>query len=236
MIFISNGMPKSASSFSFLLCNEVASIRTPRHLFKRSLPEHLQPMYVHDITEILDELVEAVPQQQVYVLKTHTPFNEKIRQHLENGTAMASYSYRDPYDIVMALFDAGKSEREKPDPAERREAFASIFTIEDALKHIPGNIKNARAWLEQVDKLPGVSKVPFETLRKYPSWVVEEYARLFGVRLNADAVVNKFLSNKKLIWEYNKGQSGRGHSEIQIADDHPVKKLMDEFNTDYPQP
>ncbi len=236
MIFISNGIPKSASSFSFLLCNEVAHVKAPRQLICRALPKELQPVYFKDINDHIDELVARVPQDRVYVIKTHSNLNNKIRQYIEDGKVLASFAYRDPYDTVMSLVDAGKREREITDPAKRRPGFVNILTIEDALGRIPNMLKNGRTWLEQVDNLPGLVRTPYETLKKFPEWVVEDYARMIGVKVNARAIVNKFLDNKQLIWEYNKGISGRGRSKLQLADNDPVKILMDEFNADFPQP
>ena len=236
MIFISNGIPKSASSFAFLLCNEVASVKAPRQLISRALPELLRPMYFQNITEHLDELVSRVPQDRVYVLKTHTRFNEKIKRFIEDGKVLASFAYRDPYDTVMSLLDAGKRERKISDPAKRRESFASIVSIEDALERIPKMLEGGRTWLEQVDSLQGLIRTPYETLKNYPESVVEDYARLIGVKVNPGAIVNKFINNKQLIWEYNKGVSGRGRSQLDLADNHPVKILMDQFNAQFPQP
>lgn len=236
MIFISNGVPKSATSFSFLLCNEVACTHTPRYPFTYSLPDHLQAMYFDDISSIIDELIERVPREQIYVIKTHTPLNDNIRQHIEKGNALASVTYRDPYDIVTSLLDAGKRERTKGESENKRESFTSIYTVDDALRLIPKALTNGRTWLEQVEALPGLIRTPYETLRKYPHWVVESYAQLLGLRVNTEEIVNKFLNDRENIWEYNKGQSGRGYKEIQINEDHPVKAIMDAFNTDFPQP
>ena len=236
MIFISNGIAKSATSFSFLLCNEVACTKVPRPVISRALPKALQEVYFKDLNDYIDELVARVPQDRMYVIKTHTALSDKIRQYIEDGKALASFTYRDPYDTVMSLVDAGKRERQIADSAKRRPAFTKIHTIEDALERIPGMLEKGRTWLDQVDDLPGLVKTPYESLKKFPEWVVEDYARLIGVKVNANAIVSKFLNNKQLIWEYNKGVSGRGRENLSLSEDHPVKVLMDQFNADFPQP
>lgn len=233
MIFISYGAIKSASSFAFLLANDVAIQSEPRKEIEDLLPPKLQSIFIQEISDCIDELVETVPQDKMYVVKTHQHLDKKLYTHLRMGTVMASISYRDPYDILVSLLDAGKRERAIEDISKRREVFASVFTLDDALAKIPWILSSNRSWLDLVGILPRVIATPFEMLRNHPRSVVAGYARMMDVEVDASRIVNKFLENRELITEYNRGEPGRGHKEIQIPVDHPYRKAMDQFVNQY---
>jgi hypothetical protein len=228
MLYISYGMPKSASSFAFQLAAAVAG-----HLSKQSetinkMPEHLRASYFDDINVQFKELDSLVSRQDILVLKTHGPLGPDVKQKILNGQALASITLRDPYDILVSLLDAGTRERERPE-SEQRPFFSRIFTMEDALTRIPYQLHSASVWMNHVGDSANCLILRFDELTMNPASAVGKFAEHMDVICDHDSIAQSFISDKSKIREFNVGKSGRGHTEIEVPERHPVKSLMDKF-------
>jgi hypothetical protein len=95
MIVLCNGMPRSASTWSFNVC---------RRLFQQLRPQDsLCARYHENIAEVIDPLMGSYDH---LVLKCHS-LDERGRRLCLSGQAVAVYTHRDPYDAicsVMAMF------------------------------------------------------------------------------------------------------------------------------------
>ena len=232
MIVISYGMPKSASSFVYLLTNEIVNTISPRYLLKQRLPKHLQKHYIGDVSNNLDTLIEHIPSDQFYAIKTHQHIDDHIKYLLNENRVIGTITYRDPYDVLVSMLDVGKKERLKIKEEQRKE-FAVFETIEDALAQIPNYIYGCSSWLAEADNFPNILKFSYEIIKNSPVDLVEKIASTLEIKVDSQAIVDKYLHDKSLIWEYNQGESGRGYREITVPKDHPSVKIMDDFKLRY---
>ena len=232
MIVISCGMPKSASSFVYLLTHEIVNTVSPRHLLKHDLPKHLQEHYLGDVSNNLDTLLAHIPSDQFYAIKTHQQIDHHIIKLLHENKVTGTITYRDPYDVLVSMLDVGKKERLKP-KEEQRQEFAVFETIENVLDEIPNYIYGCSSWLAEADNSPNILKFSYEMIKNNPRDVVEKIASSLGIEVDPHKILDKYLQDKSLIWEYNQGKSGRGYREITVPKEHPSVKLMDDFKRQY---
>ena len=238
MLFVCYGMVKSASTFTFQLATRIAQTQSDQEEIRRSLPEHLSKRFIsNNLTSTLEEISNYLPNQSdIYVVKTHSPLDLGTQEMLSKGKIKATVSYRDPYDIVVSLKDAGEIERQK-EVRQQRPYFCDIKSYEDALKKLPNVIQTARTWLDYEDIL----RVPFSSIANQPVVVGALMAKYMGINLDSQEIskiVEYYTSNKKLIFEFNVGIEGRGNKdlnfkELNLSDKERIKKIMDDFISDY---
>jgi hypothetical protein len=227
MLYVCYGMPKSASSFAFTLAKDIAQTKSDQMQLKSLLPEDIQDFFiVSDLGKTLTKISEFIPKEEVYVVKTHNPLDKETKELLLSGKAKALVSYRDPYDIVVSLKDAGERERRKP-KHQQREYFTQITGYQEALEKIPNFLKNARSWLsfQDVDLL----QISFSNISNNPQVIAENIAQYMDISIDLLTLINPYISNKELILEFNKGEKGRGHKEFTLPEGDPIKQEMDRF-------
>lgn len=227
MLFLCYGMPKSASSFAFTLAKDIAQTKSDQMQLKSTLPEDLRDFFiVSGLGKTLTRISDLIPEEEIYVLKTHNPLDKETQELLLSGKIKAIVSYRDPYDIVVSLKEAGDRERQKP-KNRQREYFTQITGYEEALEKIPNFLNNARSWMEfQETKLV---KISFSDISKNPLIIAQNIAQHMGLEVDTSKIANSYVSNKESILEFNKGVEGRGYQELNIPENNSIKKQMDEF-------
>ncbi|MDY6937870.1 MAG: sulfotransferase domain-containing protein [Cyanobacteriota bacterium] len=220
-------MPKSASSFAFTLAKDIAQTKSDQMQLKSTLPEDLRDFFiVSGLGKTLTRISDLIPEEEIYVLKTHNPLDKETQELLLSGKIKAIVSYRDPYDIVVSLKEAGDRERQKP-KNRQREYFTQITGYEEALEKIPNFLNNARSWMEfQETKLV---KISFSDISKNPLIIAQNIAQHMGLEVDTSKIANSYVSNKESILEFNKGVEGRGYQELNIPENNSIKKQMDEF-------
>ena len=225
-------MPKSASTFAFQLAKDIAESHSNQSKLRQLLPQELQCNFQTELDKTIQKIDEVIPDEEIYVIKTHCSLNEEVKALLVKGHAKAMVSYRNPYDIVVSLKDAGERERSKP-VEKQRKYFTQIKTYEDALSKIPGILKIGEFWL----KYPNILKIPFSRIAKDPLTAAQEIADYMGVSTaNLSQIVESYVLNKKSIGEFNIGKEGRGHIEFSLSEDNDIKKKMDKFVMLYLEP
>jgi len=231
MLYICYGMPKSASTFAFQLARDFARTVSSQEELKARMPEDLKHPFLGDMKESLRRVSQCIPQYEIYVVKTHAPMSDRLKPMLTQGDVKAFATFRNPYDIVVSLKDAGETERHK-EKERQREWFTNIKTYEDALQHLPPILNAASDWLQR----PDVLKLSFSAIKNQALSVAKQIAAHMGITdLDVDAFVKKYLSKKELIGEYNVGAEGRGYKEFSLPDHDPVKQQMDQFIRQYMQ-
>lgn len=227
MILICYGMQKSASSFAFQLSKEVANTRYNQWELNQILPEELKPAFVaNNLFETITKLIEYIHDDQIYVIKTHCALSEEVKELIREGSAKATISVRDPYDIVVSLKDTGETERRK-ELSKQREYFTKIMSYDDALKYLPPILKNVSSWLEY--KKSGMLTIPFSRIAEDPIAVTQDIAQLLGVTVDAAGIVEPYTSSKKPILEFNVGKQGRGRELLNLPECNEIKQSMDQF-------
>ncbi len=233
VLFICYGMPKSASSFTYKLATSVACINTDQMKLQNLLPDKLKAQFIaRHLEKTLQDINNYIPNNEdIYVIKTHCPLDRKVQRMLADGTAKAIVSYRDPYDIVVSLKDAGERERNK-ELHLQRQYFSQIQSYEDALDKLPYIIETAETWLNYEGILP----VSFSKVTNQPLAVVKdiaEYLEIIITHQKAVEIVEFYTSNRSLIPEFNVGIEGRGSKEFSLSNENPVKEMMDKFVVKY---
>lgn len=228
-LLICYGLQKSASSFIWKIACDIAGGEKLQQLTSRQLPQFLNDRFLQTVDKRSLAIVELLPPDVTYVLKTHGPVSEAVQALVAAGLAKAVVSVRDPYDLVASLMDVGISERARP-PDEQRIAFTSIHTIQDALAFVIDSIGSCQGWLEfaEANDFPVIH---FEQVKNQPETIATQVADLLGVPIDPAAVVAPFLKNKtENIPEFNVGVSGRGRKLFEGYDNPEVTRVLDGFN------
>ena len=218
-------MPKSASTFAFLLARDIAQSHSDQVKLRQLLPEDLRDPFQDQLGAKIERISDAIPDEKLYVVKTHCLLNEAIKGLLVEGKAKAMVSYRDPYDVVVSIKDAGEAERQKP-MHKQRQWFAQIKSYEDAVEWMPQILKIAESWLEYTDVL----RIPFSKIAREPLNLTNEIANYMCVTTaNVSKIVKPYISNKKSIEEFNVGVEGRGYGKFSLSENKDINKKMDYF-------
>jgi hypothetical protein len=226
MIIVSYGMQKSASTFVYQLIRDMLenaghnqeNIRN-KFLFK----ENSAP-YQNLTGEYLEYFCSVVPENQIYLIKTHSHLDNLMKEMLFNKKALALATYRDPLDIVISLLDVGKSEKLLP-ILQQRQPFADINTVSDAINMLDWIIPSAESWLE----CDYVKPISYVDIYLQPYNVAEEIKRLLNLDVNAKIICEKYISNKMAIGEFNKGGIGRWKGVISDAELFVIQKKYKDF-------
>jgi hypothetical protein len=242
MLYICYGMPKSASSFICQLAIDIAQSHSDQNRLLLGLPSHLQGDFFHnDLEHKLPDFCAAIPEQAIYVIKTHDPLTEALKAELQAGRARAIASYRNPYDIAVSLKDAGVRERKSP-LSQQRPFFVNIRNDKDALIQIPYHLKCARSWLtfaQSQENAGSVLAFAFEQIVHDTHRVAEAIATHMGITsdisaIDISAIVTPYQINQQKILEFNVGRSGRGMQELDLAKiptylENNINEFVNEF-------
>jgi len=223
MIYLSYGMPKSASTFCYQIAN--AMLQGAGHSREKICNKYLPPDYhkafmplVND--EILD-LVELIPESEILIIKTHTHLNKTIDTLLRTGKIKASVTFRDPRDAAISLIDAGESDRNK----NLNREFNEIWTIEDAFDYYKKHQSENQQWL----KHPQVLKLSYNLLALNPHQAARRIGDYLHIEAEIDPVITDLLTNPdNKIWEYNVGKIGR-YKDFMNQD--MINRFLLEFKT-----
>ncbi len=228
MLYICYGMLKSASTFAFQIAIDIAQTHSDRGSLMQKLPQDLRASFIpENLGLTLQKINEFIPKEEIYVIKTHCKLDEETEELLSKGLAKAMISYRDPYDIVVSLKDAGDIERRK-DPTQQRPYFTKIKDYQDALKRLPYIMADAEPWLKEEK----IHRIQFSEIASDPIKVAQEMANYMGVTVDQSKItqiIESYTSNKKSIIEFNVGIKGRGHKEFSLPETDPIKQEMDRF-------
>ena len=216
MIFISYGLQRSASTFSFQLLEgmlDAAGFSQKKIL--GLLPEEYRMQFVDFARYDIEAYLRYIPQDQVLLLKTHSRLTPGMKELIRKGQIKASVSYRSPYDVAVSLYRVGIEERKK-DRSKQRMGFARIETMGQALETTAQLLKIADKWLDNQYTLklfyPDVVLRTRETTLRMADYL--------GVSVDIAPVCDKYLNDKALIWEYRGGGIG-------VAEQYLDKVQMD---------
>jgi len=223
-------MQKSASTFAYQLAIDVAQMRSDQTHLQMNLPEDLQPKFTTSLDVTLSGLLDFIAQDEIYVIKTHNPVTWDVKELIQAGRVRGLVSYRNPFDIVISLIDAGERERQK-NKNEQREYFSQIECQDDALQLMDVIMSHAKTWLDfDSDQ---ILKIPFPKIAQFPTLVVQEIAAFMGVDVDPGKIVHGYLTHQKPIYEFNVGKENRGERELIFSGDEQLKLEMEQFVRDY---
>lgn len=197
IIYVTYGMTKSASTFTYQLVEQVLSVagHRPLRLKPPICPDRARVNFVNAIdSAFLDRVVQAAGGQSV-VLKTHGPPGSGVAERLAAGEVLACASYRDPRELALALADAGERARR-----HSLQAFSEIETPADAMRSLDNQVEKCRAWAS----LPGVEAFSYNAICFDTLATIERIARQIGVDVETDRVLSRF-QEAAMIGQFNKG-------------------------------
>jgi len=228
-LLICFGQPKSASSFMWKMSCNIAGGDKKQQVISRQLPVSLNKRYMQSIDERWLAILELLPPDVTYAIKTHAQISEIGQALVSAGVAKAVVSVRNPYDLVASLIDVGVSERARP-PDKQRVSFTSIYTMDDAVHVVLHSINICREWLQFAEQYD-LPVIHFEHVVNQPEMIATRIAGLLGLSVDAAAVVAPFLENKaEKIPEFNVGISGRGRELFENYNNPAVIQIFEEFN------
>ena len=227
MVYICYGIPKSASTFAFMIAYDIACENTDQASLWSTFPREFSSEYLENLDVNIARLLEIVPENEIVVIKTHQRLTPRIRDWLRSGVCKAQVSIRDPYDIALSLFEAGARERTFPVSRQRR-VFADIYTIEDAIGCTCRILNDAVGWLEYHGQL-NYPVINFTQISSHPYVTAGRIADYMGISTNVNRIVSKYVNDKSTIEEFNKGIAGRGRARIRLDSLDPGKRLFDAF-------
>jgi len=204
MIYLSYGMPKSASSYCYQLTD--AMLRAAGHYremcCKNYLPEKYHKVFLDLNRDEISEIVELVPETEILVIKTHTCLTPVLDNLLRTGKVKASATFRDPRDAAISVLEAGENDRK----LKKFRKFNEIHTLNDAFLFYKDIKHCITQWLLH----PDVLKISYNLLAFNPLETALKLRDHLQINVDVEAIVKTFSSNlKEKIWEFNVGKSGR---------------------------
>ena len=220
MILISAGMPKSGST---LLANY------QEDLLKASGRASAQALLAQRYTPAFRPWTAArlarLGRQGDMVLKTHSPLNLPLRSLIHLGLARATFSHRDPRDVLLSAIDHGERTRRGEDPSG---AFAGFRSVESGLPLLRGTLVQAERWFRH----PGVLLIGYADLINEPETILRRVADLMEWRVSDGQIresVDRQAAARESTPNFNKGTLGRHESEMSEAERHLCDVAMARF-------
>lgn len=112
MLILSNSMPKSASTLMARLTIELIGQThhlRGQHALHKAIREKRIPGRGNFVDRIdnttLDLLVSIGKTEGPLVVKTHHPLTPRMRKLIADGTVKATFSHRDPRDVILSAID-----------------------------------------------------------------------------------------------------------------------------------
>jgi len=206
MIILSASMPKSGSAWYFNLTNDLliqAGFDDTRHIREKyslhSILKYDECNIQKPTLEKLSWLTSTPIDKHTFVVKTHFSPDRVVLNFISKGLIKPTYIYRDPRDIAVSLFDAGKMLRERG----IHERAAEIMTIKEAILKSKKLIRNS--W-NKWRKIKGVLLVRYEDLLTHTSSELERLCTYLNINVDTDKI-DKIIQK----WDKNKLKQGKLH-------------------------
>lgn len=208
MIYISYGIPKSASTYTHLLTDAV--LRTAGYstivLSDAAKGRKSDPNYVDPINgEALDRVRSAIGDGSV-VIKTHSAPDRLVIEEVDGGRVFASAAIRDPREVALSLIDHGERSR-----SQSIADFAEFRQPRDTMKLLDDQYRRLMFWLQS----RRVLVVPYDEVSFDTEQSIQRIARQIGASVSA-ADVLRLLPRKSEIAQFNKGQQRRYEAEMSL--------------------
>ncbi|MHA1598206.1 MAG: hypothetical protein ACTSV1_05740 [Alphaproteobacteria bacterium] len=208
MIYISYGMPKSASSFFFQILDDAVRLYAENaggefYGFEAFVDQPLSSSFVPmeaDFDAVVRQLIErkgAGPENST-VIKTHSPCTPYIRSLIESGVVFANASFRHPADCALSLIDSSRKDR-----AMGGSRFPEVDDPGAAMPHIVESVQHFLTWVTERTLLTSFDDIAFDT----PAVLARLEAQI-GVRM-ADGYLQERFPDNTAITEFNAGKKDR---------------------------
>jgi hypothetical protein len=233
-IYISYGLPKSASSFVSQICINASRLHAEvynkkilqLHDLFRGCPNELCAeeacvmryenatdytlfLLVRDILEKLeDEKGESL-----VILKTHLGCTQGTSKLVEDGLVAASATFRHPVDMLLSRMDMSKRNREGTGLDVFIEHYKSVF------------ISQFNTWADQKN----IPKFYYDDIVEKPLHVAAVVARQFDLDVDPSDLLGPLLDSREHIWQFNKGALDRRYAEMPLHEIESIESNFEEY-------
>jgi hypothetical protein len=145
-----------------------------------------------------------------FVIKTHTKPDRYVRFLVNLGFAKATYSYRDPRDVMLSAVDHGNRSRAGLDP---RQSFLNFKSIENAIPLTIELMKICHRW----HRFGKAFFIRYEDFMENPALSMEEVFKYLKIHVGSGTIreiAAKHEKNKQNSHNFNKGITYRYKTEL----------------------
>jgi tRNA (mo5U34)-methyltransferase len=206
MIYISYGVPKSASSYAYVVTEQVLktagyALATVSDAVKgrKSRFNYIDPITWRAIDRVRAEIGE-----HSVVVKTHGAPDKLMLDAIGRHDIFVSAVIRDPRDIALSLLDHGRRSRKSGDID-----FAELETISDTLKVLDDQMDRLRRWME----CSQVLLLTYDEISFGTELAVQRIIDQLGLSITPASVMPLLPVSGK-IDQFNKGIRMRHESEM----------------------
>jgi hypothetical protein len=208
MIYVSYGVTKSASSFTYVVTETVLKTAgyAPVALSEAIKGGKSRLNYIAAISWNAVERVVSAIGERTAVIKTHAAPDKRLLEAIERGEVFASAVIRDPREIALSLLDHAKRSR-RLGIAD----FAEFESVTDTFKVLDDQIKRLARWMESNKVLLlTYDEISFDT-----ESAVQRIIEQLGISVSPAAVIAALPDRGKII-QFNKGVRSRYESEMPV--------------------
>lgn len=220
MIIINSGIPKSGSTLIFEYQKELIKSAYPKNgtkeLFKNSYGG-----YIETIDESVEKkLIYIHKNHGPFVVKTHTGPTKAIKNLIKTGHAKATFSIRDPRDVIISAMEHGERTRSGGDPSR---AFSEINSIRDGLIFSGIYIKTYKSWRTYGNVL----FIRYEDMIRNKLGQIKNMAEYFNFSLKNHVIekIYNHIETSNLV-NLNKGTIKRWKTEMSLKDINLCNKYL----------
>lgn len=211
MIVINSSVPKSASSYMYILCSDFLDANAEKKNYKRYSITDVFPDAPYknffnpysnkiDVDAFFSKISSAVPHKDIIQVKVHHRCTKYINELITSNKAIAVVNFRHPAESLLSLMDAYKRE---PNRFKAGENFTS------ALRAMQKNSEMFSTWVSSPAML-----VYYDEFVVNPSLQLNKFSKLVNIDEDVAGIVARYEKNKALIGEFNKGILNRRYSEL----------------------
>ncbi len=233
MIYISYGIPKSASSFVFQLTRSVVGAlaeKVGQRHFK--LTDLIPECGSADFAEVaiqalgfsldengLEQLIDEIDARMTaqaggfIVIKTHQRCGAGLRKRIAAGEILASACYRHPAEMILSRMDM----------VARQAECVSVDQIKGY--YLKFGVPNFMSWVAE----PAVRRFYYDTIVKNPAFIASQVCNQLGIAIETEQLLRPFLSDKSRIWQFNKGVLHRHQAEMSKEEIAKIEHDFDDY-------
>jgi hypothetical protein len=206
MIYVSYGVPKSASTFTYIVTETVlkAAGYALAALSETAKGGKSRLNYIDVVSWSAIERVMCEIGEKSAVIKTHGAPDKRLMEAIVRGEIFASAVIRDPREIALSLMDHAKRSR-----SLHILDFAKIETVSDTFRVLDDVIKRLAKWMES----GRVLLLTYEEISFDTESAVRRIIDQVGVSI-APATVIAALPDQRKIEQFNKGVRKRYETEM----------------------
>lgn len=226
MLILVYGVPKSASTFATALARTMA--QAAGHDQDALRDAHIigddKTGFVADLTT-LEAIDRRLPESAMLVLKTHSPRNPSVDRLERAGRLRSIVTYRDPRDAALSAFEAAEKARAEGSDYQR---FVELHSLDQAIESTLRHIDDiARAWLLAPDPL----KLDYTYLTSSAEAAsdIARHLDLDPATATATAAVERLVSGKQRVYNFNVGESGRYRTHFNPAQLREVERRVGDY-------